>query len=279
MTEETQQCQLIDELLKADRVGWASRAGASEAALVEASTGQQILGFDGQPIARDRPVSYPALAMPWAEYLPLLTDFEGYIPYMYLDINNFVTVAIGQMMPNAEAAVTLNQGQLPFFNKSDGAPAGDDAVRSEYESVKARTDLSGGGAGAFKSVTTLTIEKADAEVLLKAGAEDHLKEALGTGKYPDFGTYPAGVQMAITDLAFNLGVPKFIAQYVSFQAAILDRDWGRAKAESGRRDLGRRNTIVAAWFDPPIAAQTFFIFSGGSKAPKILTTDGGLKPA
>ncbi len=279
MTEETQQCQLIDELLKADRVGWASRAGASEAALVEASTGQQILGFDGQPIARDRPVSYPALAMPWAEYLPLLTDFEGYIPYMYLDINDYVTVAIGQMIPSPEAAVALNQGQLPFFQKSDGTPAGDSAVQSEYGNVKARTDLASRGAGAFESVTTLTVEEADAQALLKSQAESHLEELLATGNYPDFGTYPAGVQMAVTDLAFNLGVPKFIDQYVNFRAAVLNRDWTSAKEQSGRRDLGSRNVIVASWFDPPIAAQTFFIFSGQPAIPKILTMDGGLKPA
>ncbi len=89
--------------------------------------------------------------------------------------------------------------------------------------------------------------------------------------------------MVITDLAFNLGVPKFIAQYVNFRAGILNRDWARARDESGRRDLGRRNTIVASWFDDAIAAQRFFILhtpKGASAAPeKILAMDGGLKSA
>lgn len=281
MIVETQQSQLIDKLLRAGQVGWASRAGAADAALVEADTGQRILGFDGRPIARDRPVSYPRVEMPWAEYLPLLSDLEGYFPYMYLDINDFVTVAIGQMMPDAAAAVALNQGQLPFFQKSGGARAGDDQVRAEYAKIAALTNLSSRGAGAFSSVTTLTVEKADAEVLLKAEAEEHLEEALGTGKYPDFATYPAGVQMVITDMAFNLGVPKFIAQYINFRAAILNRDWRRAKAESGRRNLGRRNDIVGAWFDDAIAAQRFYILltpKGASAAPeKILGLDGTLK--
>ena len=277
------QSELLKAALAAQEIGWASRAGAADAALVEAASGQRIEAFDGRPISRDRPVDYPQVALPWAEYLPLLADLEGYFPYMYLDINDFVTVAIGQMMPNAEAAVALNQGQLPFFRKSDGAPAGDDAVRGEYNQIKARTDLSSRGAGAFKSVTTLTVEEADAQVLVKAAAEGHLQEALGTGKYPDFGTYPGGVQMVITDMAFNLGVPKFIAQYVNFRAGILNRDWKRAKAESGRRNLGRRNTIVAAWFDDAIAAQRFFILhtpKDASQAPeKILTIDGSLKSA
>ena len=275
------QSDLLKAALAADDIGWASRAGAADAALVEAGSGQRIEAFDGRVINRDRPVGYPDVALPWAEFLPLLADLEGYFPYMYLDIKNFVTVAIGQMMPNAEAAVALNQGQLPFFVKSDRARASDDAVRAEYVKIAALTDLSSRGAGAYKSVTTLTVEKADAEVLLKAQAEDHLQEALATGKYPGFGTYPAGVQMVITDMAFNLGVPKFIAQYVNFRAGILNRDWARAKAESGRRDLGRRNTIVAAWFDDAIAAQRFYLLhkpKGAATTPeKILTMDGGLK--
>lgn len=277
------QSELLKAALAADDIGWASSAGAADAALVEAESGQKIEAFDGRPIARDRPVSYPDVELPWAEYLPLLADLEGYFPYMYLDINKFVTVAIGQMMPNAEAAVALNQGQLPFFQKSDGAPAGDDAVRAEYVKIAALTDLASRGAQAYESVTTLTVKEADAQVLVKAQAESHLQEALGTGKYPDFGTYPGGVQMVITDMAFNLGVPKFIAQYVNFRAGILNRDWARAKAESGRRDLGRRNTIVAAWFDAAIAAQRFYILvkpKGSATTPtKILAMDGSLKAA
>lgn len=275
------QSELLKAALAAQEIGWASRAGAGDAALVEAGSGQRIEAFDGRPISRDRSVSYPDVELPWAKYLPLLADLEGYFPYMYLDINKFVTVAIGQMMPNAEAAVTLNQGQLPFFQKSAGAPASDDEVRGEYNQIKARTDLASRGAGAFKSVTTLTVEEADAQVLVKAEAESHLKEALGTGKYPDFGTYPGGVQMVITDMAFNLGVPKFIAQYVNFRAGILNRDWARARDESGRRNLGRRNTIVASWFDQAIATQRFFILhtpKGADTTPqKILAMDGSLK--
>jgi GH24 family phage-related lysozyme (muramidase) len=279
---EAQQSQFLEDLLAADDVGWTSRAGASDAVLVEAESGISIAAFDGRPISCDQPVTYPKADLPWDKYLPLLTDFEGFYPYMYLDINNFVTVAIGQMMPDAEAAATLNQGQLPFFGKSDGGHASSAVVQAEYDRVAALTNLASRGAPAFASATTLVVREADATLLAESEAKSHLKEALQTRKYPDFETYPVGVQMAITDLAFNLGVPKFITQFVSFQAAVLDRDWRRAQTESHRRDLGRRNDIVASWFDDAITAERFFILltpKGASSAPrKILTMDGSLRP-
>ncbi len=277
------QSDVLEGLLAAKTVGWTSKAGEATAALVEAGSGARIQAFDGRAIGRNFAIDYAEVEFPWAEFLGELADFEGYYPYMYLDINSFVTVAIGQMMPNADAAVALNNGDLPFFKKSDGTPASDAEVRTEYAAVAALTDLASRGAGAFESKTTLEVKKPAALKLLEAGAESHVREALNTGKYPGFKSYPAGVQKAITDMAFNLGVPKFIRQYISFRAAILNRDWKRAKAESGRRGLGRRNVAVAAWFDPAIAAERYYLAlapKGSSQAPeKIVTLGGSLAPA
>ena len=55
--------------------------------------------------------------------------------------------------------------------------------------------------------------------------------------FPEWNTYPEPVQVALVDMAFNLGVPGLVKKFPSFVAAVKSRDWAGASRECRRRGI------------------------------------------
>lgn len=51
------------------------------------------------------------------------TKFEGYLPFMYLDVKNLVTTGMGNLIDPIGAA-----SSLPWVHKSDGSPASPEEI-------------------------------------------------------------------------------------------------------------------------------------------------------
>lgn len=265
------------------QAGWANDPAINYAVLVQKNTGVRILSVDLAPIQRFPRVNHPPVSFPWTTFLPLLptADFEGFIPHRYLDKPGNVTVAIGHLITGDKDAVRIHNGHLPFFRKNGTGRATDAEVVAEFNRLTAlKSTKKNFKPTAFSKYTRLKVDLSDAEALARFDATVRIGE-ISAMPFTKFASYPAGVQMAIADLVFNLGASRFRSIFRKFQHAVLHRDWATAKAESSRSSVSQaRNTAVAAMFDAAIAAEKFFVTTNPQSRNKRLmfTTEVKLKP-
>ncbi|MEP0190369.1 MAG: hypothetical protein ABJP70_07100 [Erythrobacter sp.] len=133
----------------------------------------------------------------------MIASHESFIPHMYLDSVSYVTVGYGKMMPNANAAASLT-----FVNKSvsPNRPATPAEKRAEWQTIQARspqgTEINY-AAGHYRQYTSLEMTRAEGTALL--GVEVNNAVAILVANYPGFGRFPEDAQVAMIDMAYNLG--------------------------------------------------------------------------
>ena len=159
--------------------------------------------------------------------LAKLEEFEGTIPWMYRDTVGKVTVGVGLMLPDAEAAC-----RLPF--QVGGAAATEAEIAAEF----ARVDVLPMGRAAlfYRATGKPELEKADIDRLLRTvltGFEGRLREAL-----PQYDALPDGVKMALLDMIYNLGPAGLLKGFPKMLDAVRAGDWARAAACCERRGPG-----------------------------------------
>lgn len=156
-----------------------------------------------------------------------LKQFEGSVPWMYLDTVGKVTVGVGSMLPDARAA-----GVLPFLLGERAATAGE--IAKEFVRVSA---LAKGRAAAFyrgeggPRLAEKTIDERLGEVL--EGFEGYLRAHIG-----GYDRLPDGAKLALLDMVYNLGPGRLFQEYPKLLAAIAKGDWATAAAASLRRGPG-----------------------------------------
>lgn len=68
--------------------------------------------------------------------------------------------------------------------------------------------------------------------------------------FREFARYPKGIQMALLDMVFNLGLVGFRRDFPKLIEAVERRDWARASAECWRKGIGYpRNAWAQSQFD------------------------------
>jgi GH24 family phage-related lysozyme (muramidase) len=160
---------------------------------------------------------------------PFSTKFEGFLPYMYLDIKGLVTTGMGNLIdPIGEAL------RLPW-KRPDGSLASQDEIRAAWNAVKARTDLAPKFGQAFAGVTTLRLDKEGIEQLIARRLKEN-EDYLRT-KFPGYGTWPADAQLGLHSMAWAMG-PGF--KFPAFEAAVNREppDFHAAAAASHMNDAG-----------------------------------------
>ena len=156
--------------------------------------------------------------------LEKIKEFEGSIPWMYLDTVGRVTVGVGLMLASETAAHAL-----PF--SAAGQPATADQISREFARVSA---MKVGRAAAFYSrqpglqLSTETIDDKLRATL--EGFEGYLRTHL-----PGYDQLPDPAKLALLDMIYNLGPGKLFAEYPRLLAAIERGDWKTAAAASLRR--------------------------------------------
>lgn len=158
--------------------------------------------------------------------LTKLKEFEGCVPWMYLDTAGRVTVGIGMMLADAEAAA-----ELPFV--LGGVAAGRSEAVAEFGRVSAMTR--GLLPGAYRRDGGPELAEATMEGHLRAtlmGFEADLRRRLaGYDGLPD----PA--KIALLDMAYNLGPGGLLEGYPKMLAAVAAGAWAVAAAECLRHGI------------------------------------------
>lgn len=259
-------------------VGWANDpANPGGSILVEAKTGFRVLSMDGRPLIKVVVVKHAKAAFPMAAFLAALQSpgSEDLLPHMYRDSTGNVTIGVGHLIVDAGAAVTLQNGPLPFQRRGGGAVTDAD-VAAEFTTVKnaAGTNLS---SRYFGTITSLRVSPLDARLLLSADVLVRLSNFTASSRYPGFDTYPAAAQQAIADMLFNLGQNGLFSKFPAFERAVKHRDWKTAAIESSRTGIpSGRNTATAGLLSTAAGAKSERLYISvnpkGSKFRKIVTT-------
>lgn len=185
-------------------------------------------------------------------YLPKLKEFEGVYSYMYLDTAEKVTVGVGQLLPNAEAAQKLAFVLRASANPPVLArPATPDEIRADFDNVSQQPG--GRTASFYKEFTKLDLPDSAIDAVLEAKIEEITKQLCIA--FPDFTSYPAEACAAILDMGYNLGVEKLTTAFPSFSRAVRARDWATAAQECERRGPGPdRNNWTKAQLETAASA-------------------------
>ena len=153
---------------------------------------------------------------------------EGSIDHLYVDTKGFVTVGVGRMLPDANAAAAL-----AFVRNADNAPASAQEIKDEFAVVAGKPK--GKLASFYKQFTKLHLAQSTIDALVTENLET---VASGLKRdFPDYDTYPEGVREALIDMAFNLGNAGLINKFPTFVGHIKKKDFRAAAKESHRRDV------------------------------------------
>lgn len=158
-----------------------------------------------------------------AQSLAQLEIFEGCVPWMYLDTVGKVTVGVGFMLPDSDAAV-----ELPFLVA--GVAATEDQIADDFERVTGMT--AGQVAGFYRQPSSPQLPQSaiDAKLLQTLqGFEGQLRAAL-----PNYDGFPPTVKMALLDMAYNLGPVGLLKGYPHMLAAVSQGQWATAAANCSR---------------------------------------------
>lgn len=167
-----------------------------------------------------------------------IKEFEGVVPWMYLDTVGKVTVGVGLMLVNEIAAHAL-----PFLNGDKAATA--EEIASEFLRVSA---MKKGQLAKFYVTSKALRLPADAidEKLRSAllGFEGYLRSYLH-----GYDSFPDAAKLALLDMVYNLGPGRLFAEYPRLIAAVERSDWRAAAAISARRGpSATRNTWTQQQF-------------------------------
>lgn len=161
------------------------------------------------------------------ESLAKLEEFEGSIPWMYLDTVGKVTVGVGLMLPDTAAAQELS---FVVGNR----PATGDEVAAEFARIEAMA--MGRPAQFYHRAGGPALPQAEIDSLLRMvllGFEDELR-----AKLPGYDGFPDGVKLALLDMVYNLGPAGLLRGYPRMLAAVEAGNWAQAAAASFRHGPG-----------------------------------------
>lgn len=250
--------KIAESLVKSGRAGWANDPDTpGGAVLVERGTGCVLLDPKGKVIPRSRPVSHPPTSgINEAAFIQHLRSagIEDFIPYMYKDLEEFVTVGIGHLLRKAS-----DTKKIPFVERGTNKSVHDNHKINAFNKVR-NSPISGqAGASAFRPLTNIVISEADAIKI----AEDDLRGFIGLLRhrtnFPEFDSYPETAKLGLLDMAYTLGVEGTKTGYPDFTTAVRHRDWNMAAKESDRPQLpSGRNQTVFQWFKQAEQQQKFF---------------------
>ena len=155
-----------------------------------------------------------------AGWIPWNARFEGSVPFLYADVKNLVTIAVGNLVDPVDTALGL-----PLM-RPDGTRASRQEIADEWHLVKSRQDLIQRGGMAYGAITRLRLTPAGiASVVLAklAGMEAHL-----AARFSEWATWPWQAQQAVLSMSWAMG-PSFV--YPHFEAAARKHDWATCAAE------------------------------------------------
>lgn len=185
------------------------------------------------------------------QFIERLKGFEGYADHLYLDTAGKITVGVGLMYGSADSLVASH---ITFRHKATGKIATASEIKEEYKRV---SKLSKGRPLSFyRGHGLLSADGADLQGrlirrLAEAGTDAmyffNTGKPVAGGKFEQFSDLPTNVQLALMDMAFNLGRSK-LCKFQNLRAFLKQGDWQNAAKESHRRGIqSSRNEAIYQW--------------------------------
>ena len=159
-----------------------------------------------------------------------LTQFEGKVNFMYLDVKGLVTIGVGHLIDPVNMALKLEFGPKGGNGRVSGGE-----VTAEWQNVKSRRDLISKGAAAFDAITTLALTENGIKKMVTDDAnaiENYIKTNGSAQKfYADFDNWPADAQLGFMGVAWGgIPIPQF--GWHKFPEACRVADWDTAAVQS-----------------------------------------------
>lgn len=169
------------------------------------------------------------------DFFPRFSEpLEGRVPYMYLDVNGQVTVAVGNLIDTpAEAAA------LPFVHLGSEEPASFDEIVAEWTTMKNEPGLAAAGHLAAKRIHTLELLPVAIDELVQWRFD--INETRLAGFYPDWQNWPADARLGAHSIAWTGSF--FPTRWPGFNAAANASDWATAAAESHLSEAGNPGIV------------------------------------
>jgi GH24 family phage-related lysozyme (muramidase) len=172
-----------------------------------------------------------------AAWPAFITLYEGRVPWLYLDTVKLVTFGLGNMV-DAGSSIT-DFGITRPWRTLAGELVNEAAIRADFARVQARTDLADNGGFAFESVARLRLRDADIDEAMWVTADRYWVTL--AGQLPDLEEWPADAQLALLNMAWNLG-PNFLgAGWPNFTAGAKAGDFVKCANECMRSVKAKRD--------------------------------------
>ena len=191
--------------------------------------------------------------------LGYLKHFEGSIAWMYLDTRRFVTVGVGEMLPNAAAAQSLS------FVDSSGQSVSQDAILSDFNRV---SELAPGqSANSYRSsVSPVLLPNAIDSLLM-----NHVQYFDGRlrARFSAFDIFPNAAKLGLLDMIYNLGEKGLFNGFPHFMGCVDKQDWSGAATNCHRvgpgpdRNAWTRQQFLAAAAAPALDPDAASVTSAG----------------
>jgi GH24 family phage-related lysozyme (muramidase) len=159
--------------------------------------------------------------------LTKLKEFEGCVPWMYRDTVGNITVGVGLMLPNPEAAVAL-----PFL--AGARPATPHEIAAEFARVDAMP--TGRPAAFYKIPSSLELAQQTIDARLSVILQQF--EATLRARIPHYDALPDTVKMALLDMIYNLGPAGLFKGFPHLVTAVDNSAWAQAAANCMRHGPG-----------------------------------------
>ncbi|CAD5366128.1 Pesticin domain-containing protein [Rubrivivax sp. A210] len=176
-----------------------------------------------------------------------LEEYEGRLNHLYLDSVGKVTVGVGHLVASRAAIAAV-----PLYQAVNGVATAQEATLAEkqadYDAVAAQAV--GFKASNYRKYTKLVMREPDIDALNLKHIDTFYGELSNAyrksaGATMDFDAMPRSVQMALFDMAFNLGVPKLVSVFQNFTKQIRAGNWKGAAEQCDRPQIGAaRNQYV-----------------------------------
>lgn len=177
----------------------------------------------------------------WQEFSK---KFEGYLPYMYLDVKGLVSTGMGNLIDPISLAEPLP------WKKPDGSNASKDEIDAAWNIVKGRQDLKMKGGGAQAGLTDLHLDDDGIQQLINQKLD--LNDKILSSRFPGYPSWPAYAQMALNSMAWAMGAnfkfPKFESAVnglvPDFKTAAVE---GNMNADGNPGLVPRNNANAQLW--------------------------------